>query len=83
MDKGLAPGNAGLKPLAQRLEALRAGDRKSVLTDFHVLRQDFSPTGAGSHMEPQTPAHRDGHTVPAQVSHEAEVANFYYRNSFL
>ena len=35
---------AGLKPPAQRLEALWAGGCESDLSDFHVLRQDFSPT---------------------------------------
>lgn len=36
---------AGLKPPSQHMEALRAGKRaESDLSDFHVLRQDFSPT---------------------------------------
>ncbi|MFZ5922440.1 MAG: HNH endonuclease family protein [Chloroflexota bacterium] len=36
---------AGLKPPSQYLETLRVDIHKSVLADFHVLRQDFSPTG--------------------------------------
>jgi len=37
--------NAGLKPLAQYVEALRAGRwrNESVSTDFHVLRQGIHP----------------------------------------
>jgi len=37
--------NAGLKPLAQYVEAHRAGRWRdeSVSTDFHELRQDFNP----------------------------------------
>jgi hypothetical protein len=35
--------NAGLKPLAQYVEALRAGATSPLLVDFHVLRQGFIP----------------------------------------
>ena len=41
-------GVGGAEAPSQRWEALRVGAYKSVLTDFHVLRQDFSPPGAGS-----------------------------------
>jgi len=36
--------NAGLKPHAQYVEALRAGATSPLLVDFHELRQEFIPS---------------------------------------
>jgi hypothetical protein len=50
--------SAGLKPLAQHMEALRAGRIESVSTDFHELRQEFIPPDHRK-LEPLKGTHHD------------------------